>query len=514
VDRKATAIIFLYAALALLIIPVFPHFLSPNEFSRWIVAAAIVDDHSVEVSRINSLFGNRIQDLAQLNGRSYSNKAPGVVLIGLPAYALARLVVGPTQPARVRITLTAMRWLASTLPTVALAWLTLAAGRRFGIDDVALRWTIGILLFATPLFSYGMLLFSHALTAFALFGSWAFLFTDAFGRRPAIAGALMGIAVLSEYTSAVVAILFLICAAIWSRRDLLPFIAGGIPFLAILLLYNQLAFGNPLNLSYTFTEHADYRALARSGLFGLHAPSLSILSALLFDPSRGLLVLSPVLLCVLAALPARHQLAPSAFCSLVGSPLLLLMVFSSYPYWHGGWGVGARYLTPALPFAVFLIAFTEISFGAAVLMGMSMAAIVTISLVFPFVPPNAFPLPWGSLTWPLLRDGLVAPNLLHFLARPVAIVVPFAIVVTAALLAVPRRWWIGLAAGALTTLAVGILYANSTPSLLMARAYIEEVYFDQRGALERKLPQGLTVQPPIAWHLRDELESPPPSWPF
>src|SRR2546430_1469912 len=82
---------------------------------------------------------------------------------------------------------------------------------------------------------------AHALTAFALVGSWFFLVAE---RRPILSGALMGIAVLSEYASAVVAILFLICAAIWSRRHLVRFVIGGIPFLAILLIYNQLAFGN------------------------------------------------------------------------------------------------------------------------------------------------------------------------------------------------------------------------------------------------------------------------------
>jgi len=278
--------------------------------------------------------------------------------------------------------------------------------------------------------------------------------------------------------------------------------------------YDYLALGSPFNLSNTYTEHADYRALARSGFFGLHAPSLSTLASLLFDPSRGLLVLSPVLVCALSAISMRRSLTPPAFWSLVGAPLILLGVFAGYPYWHGGWGIGVRYLVPALPFVVFMLAFAEISFGAAVLMGMSMTAVVMVSLVFPFVPPNAFPLPWGSLAWPILRDGLVAPNLLHFVARPLAIVVPFAIVLAVALIGVPRRWWIGFAAGATTTLAIGILYANSTPSLLMARAYIEEVYFDQHGILNRKLPKGVALQPSLVSHLRSELESPPPTWPF
>ena len=499
-------IIGLYAILALLIIPIFPHFLSPNEFSRWIVDAAIVDDHTLDVTHVNSLFGNRIEDLARFNGRQYSNKAPGVALIGLPAYAIARIFT-----ARPRVTLTAMRWLASTVPMVLLALMMMRAASRFGVGDEAIRWMLLLLLFATPLFAYGMLLFSHALTAFALFGSWFFFFTE---RRPMLAGVLMGIAVLSEYTSAAVAIFFLICAAIWSRRDLVRFVAGGLPFLGILLLYNQLAFGNPINISYTFTEHADYRALARSGFFGLHTPSIGTLALQLFDPSRGLLVLSPVLVCALSAVAARRNLDKAAFWSLLGAPLLLIFVFACYPYWHGGWGLGARYLTPALPFIVFLIAFAEISFGAAVLMGMSIAAVVIVSLVFPFVPPNAFPLPWGSLAWPILRDGLVAPNLLHFVGRPIAVAVPSILVIAAALIGVPRRFWSGLGAGAIITIAVGILYGGSTSSLLMARAYIEEVYFDQRGALVRHLPKGVVVQPSIEQHLRNELESPPPTWPF
>jgi hypothetical protein len=188
----ATSIILLYAALALLTVPVFPHFLSPNEFSRWIVAAAIVDYHTLEVTPVNTRFGGRIEDLSKIDSRLYSNKAPGVALLGLPAYAALRVIVGPPDPANSRITLTAMRWIASTLPTVLLAWMMLRAGRRFGVSEPALKWVLAVLLFATPMFAYGMLLFSHALTAFALFGTWTLLFTDTFGRRPALAGIHIG----------------------------------------------------------------------------------------------------------------------------------------------------------------------------------------------------------------------------------------------------------------------------------------------------------------------------------
>ena len=180
--RTPARIIGLYAILALLIVPVFPHFLSPNEFSRWIVDAALYDDHSLDVSHVNTLFGNRIEDLSRAGGRTLSNKAPGQSLIGLPAFSLARLFTGPSGPNTVRVTLTAMRWLSSTVPLIALVLLMISAASRLGADEASIRWMTAVLLFATPLFAYGMLLFSHALAGFALFGAWMFLFVeDRFG---------------------------------------------------------------------------------------------------------------------------------------------------------------------------------------------------------------------------------------------------------------------------------------------------------------------------------------------
>src|SRR4051794_27944130 len=105
----------LYALLALLVIPVFPHFPSPNEFSRWALAVAIVEGHTLEVTPLAPLLGAN-EDLAEVDGRLYSNKAPGGALVGLPGYALARAVVGPPSPETMRATLTAMRLLAATLP--------------------------------------------------------------------------------------------------------------------------------------------------------------------------------------------------------------------------------------------------------------------------------------------------------------------------------------------------------------------------------------------------------------
>src|ERR1041385_60663 len=194
IQHSTFPVIGLYALLALLVLPVFPHFLSPNEFTRWAAAAAIVDDHTLAVNRFLPLLGEQFEDLSQVGGRIYSNKAPGLAFVSLPAYAMARVFAGPPSPATMRITLTAMRWLGATLPAVLLAMIFAAAAARFGASREQIATAVGALLFGTPLFAYGLLEFSHALTAFALFAACTLI-----DERPVAAGALIGLAVVSEY---------------------------------------------------------------------------------------------------------------------------------------------------------------------------------------------------------------------------------------------------------------------------------------------------------------------------
>jgi len=122
----------------------------------------------------------------------------------------------------------------------------------------------------------------------------------------------------------------------------------------------------------------------------------------------------------------------STFLALIATPLSIVLTFAGYPNWHGGWTVGARYLVSAVPFLALLIAFAAAPAIEALLLGASVTVIAIVSLVFPFVAPD-YPAPWISFAWPMLRRGFVAPNLLHFVARPLAIAVPFALVAAAAL---------------------------------------------------------------------------------
>jgi hypothetical protein len=506
--RLPFILIALYALLALIVIPVFPHFPSPNEFTRWALVAAAVEDQSLEVSHAVRILGSSFEDLAVVGGRQFSNKAPGLAIVAVPGYLLARLFTGPPSATNLRPVITAMRWFGATLPLL-LMTLAFARGARERGGDPTIA--IAAMLFATPLFAYGLLLFAHALSGAALFGAWLLLYLR--DRGGIAAGALIGVAVAAEYPSiapALVLVAGLLVQRSWNR--LAWVIAGGAPFALLLALYQKLAFGSIFATPYTYEKLAQYRALAHTGMFGLQPPSIGILAHLLFDPSRGLLVFAPVIVAAIMALPAAKRALPrAAFVTLLAAPIAIIAIYSGYPNWHGGWNIGPRYIVAAIPFLLFPLSFALPSRLTAILIGASAAAVVPITLTFPF-PDRSFLLPSSTLALPLLSDGLVAPNLFHLLARPLAIAVPFAIVLAALGMATKRN--IGfVAAGAILMFALGALAQAPTPTDRLRLGYIEEVYFEQPGAMSRSVG-GLPVPPRAIARARSEAMLPPTSWPF
>ncbi len=506
----------LFALLALLVVPVFPHFVSPNETTRWALAGAAVEEGALEVSRTARLLGPRMEDVAEVDGRLYSNKAPGVALVALPGYLAARPFAGPPSPSSLRPSLNAMRLAGATLPVLLLA-LPFA---RLAPEEGRTR-ALFALLFATPLLAYALLLFSHALVAASLFGAWAALFGPApessRRRRDLAAGALLGLAVLSEYPAAVPSLALATVAAWRAPRRLGALVLGGLPFAALLGAYNAACFGSPFRLSSGLEKDAAFRELASRGLFGVGLPDPAILFRLLFDPSKGLLVFTPLLLLLPAGLvAARKRLPARAFVALLLAPAAILLTYGGYPNWHGGFTVGSRYLVGALPFLLLPLAFLRWGPFATALAGASTAAVALTTLVFPFVPPG-FPLPWGSFSAPLLAEGLVAPNLLHLLARPLAIVVPFALVLAAAYAAVGKRRMAPFLLGALVWIGAGLavpLLFPLAPPLVVQRGYVEEVYFGRDGATARAMPPGVSVPPRLRERQALEKTLPPLPWPF
>ena len=515
---RQLAPIVLYALLAVLVVPVYPHFVSSNEFSRWVLAVAIVDFHTVEATPVVNSTHTRMEDLATVDGRLYSNKAPGGALAGLPAYLIARGIVGPPSPHNMRATLNAMRLLASTVPAILVAlWLGNVA-RKFGCKHDRANFAVVAMLFGTPLFAYGLLFFAHALSAFTLFGTFALLFsTEARGPRPEAwwSGVLIGLGVLSEYPNAIPAAILVACALPRLRvGGTLRVIAGGLPFAIVLGIYNKLAFGSVFTLSSAHEVDANIRVLASSGLFGVGLPSPDYLLRLLLDPSKGLFVLSPVLLVAFAGIRNAWNAMPRAtFLALIATPLSILLTFAGYPNWFGGWTVGARYLVAAIPFLALLIAFAAATSIEAPLLGASVTVVAIVSLVFPFVAPD-YPAPWVSFAWPMLRKGFVVPNLLHFVARPLAIAVPFAIVIAATLLIVPARRIALVLAGGVIWFAIGFPAQRSRTGPPYVRVLVQRVHFDDKPVIAESLPANDPTAPRLEAIAQRMMRVPPDAWPF
>jgi hypothetical protein len=204
---------------------------------------------------------------------------------------------------------------------------------------------------------------------------------------------------------------------------------------------------------------------------------------------------------------ARRAMSAAQFGSLVAVPLVLILLYSGYPNWHGGWTVGARYLVPTLPFFLFPLVFAAESIAQSVLIGASVAACVVTSIVFPFVPPDV-PAPWGTFAMPLLAQGLIAPNLFHLIWRPLAVAVPFALVIAAVAIGTRRRLFVTL--GAVVALGIGT-YVPRSPVMRLERAFIEEVSFERPNAIIQEMPG---APPQLLRRASAARTLPPSSWPF
>ncbi len=179
-----------------------------NADSHIALARAIVDDHTLRIDRYAAGLGDR----SAYQGHFYTDEAPGLSLLAVPAYALLRLLLphaffAPGLFFVVRYLLTV---LVDGLPAALFVGLlypflaTLIGRRRAAL--LACGYGLGTMVWALS-----ALLFSHTIAAMSVFGAFMLLYPVATGRRPAAswrwaaAGALCGLAVLCEYPAALVA---------------------------------------------------------------------------------------------------------------------------------------------------------------------------------------------------------------------------------------------------------------------------------------------------------------------
>jgi len=168
----------------------------------------------------------------------------------------------------------------------------------------------------------------------------------------AAGGVLVGAAVTVEYPLAVAAIalgLYAVSNGEALRRGL-AYACGVAVGVSPLLVYNWWALGSPLHFPYEDALPIAGTASNERGFFGISWPSLETAARLLFD-QRGLVVITPVVACGIAALVPLARRGRRREAVLIGGLALAFLVYNAgYDVPFGGDSPGPRFLIAVLPF--------------------------------------------------------------------------------------------------------------------------------------------------------------------
>ena len=507
----------------------FPHGGSANELTRWATAVSLVERSSFEISWTEDLIGKNV-DTARVGDKTYSNKPPGTAVLAAPVYALTRIFIGAPDASNIRISWFVMRLFLSTLPLLLLGfWLY-----NRDSDEVSLA----ALLFATPLFVYSLLFFSHVLVAVLLYFAFRLLYDTEriFLRNCVLAGFLCGFAVTCEFPAVVPVLIFAIGLFFADKRNesrwqnVFFFALGGLPFALFLLIYNYAIFGSPFALSYAYESFPEWAEVAGQGVFGIGFPTLSNIYLLLFSPARGLFFFAPILFLPLIAFFTSRERKTWRHRVKVATIVVSILVMCGHGAAHGGWAFGARYLVFVVPlmldsfFDGELFEFSNVWQGA--LFTISFLLCTIPALTFPFAPPE-FKYPhnnfWGAF---LFYENWFTPNLANVfgISSSVWSILPVLIALVAVLIILrryarrPSRFTAGMLAGLII---VGVYLA--LPNLdndenAFRRATIAERYYKPADRLEvyktSTNPQILRRVSDFQWTIADLRAYAPNDFPY
>jgi hypothetical protein len=397
--RRELLLLGLVAAAALTtVFPVGAQDLSRLCLTRSLVHARLSDDACLAGTL----------DRAEYGGHLYSDKAPGISVLSIPAAQVVRL----PPPARWADDGEARLWFVR-LTTGGLGLLICAFLVGRVAEGLSPGWGGACLVtFALGTVASGLAAssFEPVPAAAIAFGS----FVLAWGRRPFASGLSAGLLVLVDYEAALIAVVVALYVLLAGGRALGRFALGVLPGLLLLGAYDWAAFGSPFHLSYRYVA-PQFAAQQAAGFFGIHAPSAHGIR-LVFVGNRGLLVDSPVVVLAavgLALLWRGGRRAEAAVCALVTLALLALEVGYYDPY--GGDSPGPRFFIPALPFLALGLApaFARWRVPTIVLAAASVVASTAVAVTWPAAVNSA-----SGYSWSVWRQlvGLVG----HGAAAPIA----------------------------------------------------------------------------------------------
>ncbi|PIR48379.1 hypothetical protein COU80_04495 [Candidatus Peregrinibacteria bacterium CG10_big_fil_rev_8_21_14_0_10_55_24] len=384
-----------------------------NQVSRLDLLHALVQEHTI---RIDSYHENT-QDKAFVRGHYYSEKAPGIVVLAIPAFVFSSEALKA-----VGMDIDSPRgWLLSSwITTVGSVGILTALGAvalyllllQWVEARIALMAIFALFLGSLP-FPYATMLFSHAavagLLAIALWALFADMIRGVLARwNIEIAGLCCGFAVASEYPFIlIVGCIFVVLLVEHRCRALRFALAASLPMLLI-PLNNFLVTGSPLHLGYGQVALDQLGLLHQNELriFGFGLPKFDVLFAMLFSQYRGLFFWTPFLVLTLPGFTHLYRRERKFFWCSISPVLLYSIAFSANYYWFGGAALGMRHLTPLIPLLAVPAALgaAEFRLFAGFMAAISLFLMGTATFLNT-MPPSLATAPIWSHYVPLFKDG-------------------------------------------------------------------------------------------------------------
>jgi hypothetical protein len=379
--------------------------------SRLDLLHSLVNNGTFAIDR----YHENTRDKAIAMGHYFCDKAPGLCLLALPSfYASVQILrsLGISEESE-------EGWFLSSWITVALSvavvtsigvaciWLWLA---RF-VGPTKSLFAAYVLAFGTLVFPYATLLMSHAVVVGLLgIALWALDFRPCCSARKSkqgkaqnislMAGFVCGLSLASEYDSGLVILGIVVALAVHDKTKVLWFIAGGLPAVALIPLYNWICIGSPWSLPYA---HEAFFTEMSKGFYGIHLPSAENAFHLLFSPERGLLFWTPFFALAALGYPKLYTCSPILFNLCYWVPFFQVVIISGNFNASAGWMFGPRYLAPVLPLLILPATLGLVQAPkAGVMLGLFSMVATTLATLISAAPEGANPLfrfyvaEWGA----------------------------------------------------------------------------------------------------------------------
>lgn len=366
-----------------------------NGNSRLDLTFALVQEGRLTIDSFHNQEGTYTRDKAVYEGHYYTSKAIGSSLVAaifyFPLYRLEQLLDIKLDWGEIKYLLT---FLSIGLPSAVAGSLMYmlckqVTGNRLHSYVVTLSISLG-----TMMFPFSVIFFGHQLAGSFLFGAFFLIFQlkmDSLHRRKGVlflVGFLLGFALITEYPVApivlILTIYYFVVMFTKSKSDralavALPALGVLIP-IAIALAYNTVVFGNPISTGYTHSAVEAFQENQTQGLVGIGWPNLKVIFYMTLHPAFGMFWQSPVFVLAFVGIWFMFRTSDyktEAWISLAAF-LSLVVLYSGFYNWWGGWTFVPRYLVPMVPFLLLPLAFVPVRW----LPGMVVLGLVSMVQMF------------------------------------------------------------------------------------------------------------------------------------